>query len=104
MMKNTFLPEIFMVNLLHNAAAVYCAIMKPELRPLFLTRKASRSLRFSSVILALATGSAILSMEALGATRKAFTPWVLKARDQPGQAKIGNALYTRLAEFAPMLT
>ena len=50
--------------------------------------------------LALATGSAILSMEALGATRKAFTPWVLKARDQPGQAKIGNALYTRLGGSA----
>lgn len=45
---------------------------------------------------ALATGSAILSMEAMGATRKAFTPWVLKARDQPGQAKVGNVLYTRL--------
>ncbi len=46
--------------------------------------------------IALATGSAILSMEALGATKKAFTPWVLKARDQPGQSRIGSALYSRL--------
>ncbi len=46
--------------------------------------------------LALATGSAILSMEALGSTKKAFTPWVLEARSQRGQSIVGSALYRKL--------
>jgi histidine ammonia-lyase len=46
--------------------------------------------------IALATGSASVAMDAMGATKKAFTPWVLQARNQRGQEKIGSVLYSNL--------
>ncbi len=46
--------------------------------------------------LKLATGSAIVSMDALSATRKAFKQWVLEARNQKGQSTIGKILYKHL--------
>ena len=46
----------------------------------------------------LATGSAIVAMDSLSSTKKAFSPWVLGARNQPGQLAIGKILYEKLED------
>lgn len=46
--------------------------------------------------LKLATGSAIVAMDALSATKKAFRQWVLDARNQKGQGTVGKIIYDNL--------
>lgn len=45
----------------------------------------------------LATSSALMSMDALSATKKAFTEWAVRSRKQEGQTKIASFLFDKLS-------